>query len=190
MSVAIPEAFSFLFEPARYHVIHGGRGSGKSVNVAKALLIRGAQQKHRILCCRELQGSIKDSVHKLLSDEIEAMGMQDFYEVQNATILGKNGTEFIFKGLRHSVSEVKSTQGISICWVEEAQVVSKSSWEVLLPTVREDGSEFYITFNPILEEDDTYKRFVLNPPPGAIVRQVNWDQNPFFPEVLKTEMDH
>lgn len=190
MSVQIPECFEFLFEPARYHVIHGGRGSGKSVNVAKALLIRGAQQKHRILCCRELQGSIRDSVHKLLCDEIEAMGMSDFYEIQNATIMGRNGTEFIFKGLRHSVSEVKSTQGITICWVEEAQVVSKTSWEVLLPTIREDGSEFYITFNPVLEEDETYKRFVVNPPPGALVRQVNWDSNPFFPNVLRDEMEH
>ena len=189
-SVQIPECFAFLFEPARYHVIHGGRGSGKSVNVAKALLIKGAQEKHRILCCRELQASIKDSVHKLLSDEIEAMGLQGFYEIQNATIIGKNGTEFLFKGLRHSVAEVKSTQGITICWVEEAQMVSKASWEVLLPTVREDNSEFYITFNPILEEDETYKRFVISPPPRSIVRQVNWDQNPFFPEVLRQEMEH
>jgi phage terminase large subunit len=190
VSVQIPECFEFLFEPARYHVIHGGRGSGKSVNVAKALLIRGAQQKHRILCCRELQGSIRDSVHKLLCDEIESMGMSDFYEIQNATITGRNGTEFIFKGLRHSVSEVKSTQGITVCWVEEAQVVSKSSWEVLLPTIREDGSEFYITFNPVLEEDETYKRFVVKPPPGSLVRQVNYDQNPFFPQVLRDEMEH
>lgn len=190
MTVQIPECFEFLFEPARYKVVHGGRGSGKSVNVAKVLLIKGAEQQHRILCCRELQSSIRDSVHKLLSDEISAMGMQDFYEIQNAGIFGRNGTEFIFKGLRHSVSEVKSMQGCTICWVEEAQVVSKASWEILLPTIRADGSEFYITFNPILEEDETYKRFVVNPPPGAIVRQVNWDQNPFFPDVLRVEMEH
>ena len=118
------------------------------------------------------------------------MGMSDFYEIQNATIIGRNGTEFIFKGLRHSVSEVKSTQGITICWCEEAQVISKASWEVLLPTVREEGSEFYITFNPVLEEDETYKRFVVKPPPGALVRQVNYDQNPFFPDVLRDEMEH
>lgn len=189
MSIQIPDCFQFLFEPSRYKVIHGGRGSGKSVNVARALLIQGAQQTLRILCARELQSSIRDSVHKLLCDEIAAMGLDSFYEIQNAAIYGKNGTEFIFKGLRHSVGEIKSMQGIDRAWIEEAQMVSKTSWEVLIPTIRKEGSEIWITFNPVLEEDDTYKRFVVSPPSGALVRQVNWDQNPFFPGVLRQEMD-
>ena len=190
MPVEIPECFSFLFEPARYKILYGGRGSGKSMNAARALLIKGAQETHRILCCRELQTSIRDSVHKLLVDEIRAMELDGFYEVQQAAIYGRNGTEFIFKGLRHSVSEVKSLQGCSIAWVEEAQIVSKASWEILLPTIRKEGSEIWVTFNPVLEEDETYQRFVVTPPPGAVVRQVNWDQNPFFPQVLRDEMEH
>ena len=185
-----PECFEFLFEPSRFKVIFGGRGSGKSVNVAKALLIQAAEQPLRILCARELQASIKDSVHKLLSDEIDAMGLQDFYTVQNASIRGINGSEFIFKGLRHNVSEVKSMHGLDRVWCEEAQMVSKLSWETLIPTVRKDGSEIWMTFNPILETDATYQKFVVNPPPDAIVRKVNWDQNPFFPDVLYREMMH
>lgn len=189
MNIEIPEAFDFLFQPSRYKVLHGGRGSGKSVNVARALLIQGAESPLRILCARELQSSLRDSVHKLLSDEITAMGLQDFYEIQNAGIFGKNGSEFVFRGLRHSVSEIKSMQGLDRVWVEEAQVVSKVSWETLIPTVRKDGSEIWITFNPILEEDETYKRFVIKPPSNAVVRQVNWNSNPFFPEVLRQEME-
>ena len=180
VNIQFPEAFEFLFQPSRYKVVYGGRGSGKSVNVARALLIQGLQQPLRILCARELQTSIKDSVHRLLCDEIDQLGMGDFYNIQQAAIFGRNGTEFIFKGLKHSVSEVKSTQGIDRCWVEEAQVVSKTSWDVLIPTVRKEGSEIWITFNPMLEEDETYRRFVVGPPPTAIVRKVNWNENPFF----------
>ena len=190
MNIQFPEAFEFLFQPSRYKVVYGGRGSGKSVNVARALLIQGLQQPLRILCARELQTSIKDSVHRLLCDEIDQLGMGDFYNIQQAAIFGRNGTEFIFKGLKHNVSEVKSTQGIDRCWVEEAQVVSKTSWDVLIPTIRKEGSEIWITFNPMLEEDETYRRFVVGPPPTAIVRKVNWNDNPFFPDVLRQEMEH
>jgi phage terminase large subunit len=191
MSITIPEAFQFLFEPSRYKVLHGGRGSGKSTNVARALLIQAVQEPLRILCARELQSSIRDSVHKLLADEIVAMGMQDFYEIQTNGIFGKNGSEMLFKGLRHSISEVKSIQGIDRAWVEEAAIVSKASWETLIPTIRKEKSEIWVTYNPMLEEDDTHQRFVINtPPPGSIVRQVNWDSNPFFPEVLRIEMEH
>lgn len=128
MNAQFPACFEFLFQPSRYKVIYGGRGSGKSVSVAKALLLQASQTPLRILCARELQTSIRDSVHKLLSDEIAELGLGGFYEIQNAAILGANGSEFIFKGLKHNVSEVKSMQGIDRCWVEEAQVVSKASW--------------------------------------------------------------
>jgi phage terminase large subunit len=188
--IDIPECFEFLFEPSRYKAIYGGRGSGKSVAAADALLIQGAADPLRILCARELQTSIKDSVHKLLADEAARLGMADFYEIQATTIKGRNGTEFIFKGLRHNISEVKSMQGVNRCWVEEAQMVSKSSWDTLIPTIREPGSEIWLTFNPALDTDETYKRFVKDPPPGAIVRKVNHDLNPFFPDVLRDEMLH
>lgn len=188
-----------LFEPHRYLVIYGGRGSSKSWCVARALLIKGLQKTTRILCCREFQGSIAESVHALLSQQIELMGLQSFYVIQNASIVGANGTEFIFAGLKHNIHKIKSTEGVDVCWVEEAQTVSKASWDTLVPTIRkevkdENGkviseAEIWATFNPELDTDETYKRFVLSPPSSACVISMNWEDNPFFPEVLRKEKD-
>lgn len=188
--VSFPAKLNGIFAPRRYKILHGGRASGKSTGIARALLLLGAKHKLRILCAREFQSSMRDSVHKLLSDEIDALGLRKFYDVQKAAIYGINGTEFFFKGLRLNVAEVKSTQGVDICWVEEAQTVSKQSWDVLIPTIRKEGSEIWVSFNPDLEEDDTYTRFVLDPPPGAFVVQVNWRDNPWFPSVMRDEMEH
>ena len=184
-----PQKLSILFDPARYKVLYGGRGGAKSWGVARALLIIGARQTTRILCAREFQTSIKDSVHKLLSDQIFAMGLQDFYEITQTAIRGKNGTEFSFAGLKNNVANIKSYEGCDICWVEEAQTTSKMSWNVLIPTIRKEGSEIWITFNPELETDETYKRFVVDPPENSIVQRVNWSDNPWFPETLRLEKD-
>lgn len=185
-----PEALSLLFEPARYKVLYGGRGAAKSWGVARALLILGVQSPLRILCAREFQSSIGDSVHALLKDQIAAMGLAGFYDVQKTTILGRNGTAFLFEGLRHNIASVKSTEAVDICWVEEAQTVRKSSWDTLIPTIRKDKSEIWVTFNPELESDETYQRFVGHPPPGAQVRKIGWRDNPWFPQVLHDEMEH
>ena len=184
-----PSKLKFLFKPSRYKVVYGGRGGAKSWGVGRALLILGAERRLRILCARELQTSIRDSVHKLLDDQIKALGMDGFYEVTQATIRGRNGTEFSFAGLRSNVSQIKSFEGVNICWVEEAQTVSKSSWDVLIPTIREAGSEIWVTFNPELAEDETYQRFVVNPPANAVLQRIGWQDNPWFPEVLKLEKD-
>jgi phage terminase large subunit len=104
--------------------------------------------------------------------------------------MGRNGSEFIFAGIRKDIEKVKSTEGIDICWVEEAEKVSKRSWEVLIPTIRKDGSEIWVTFNPDEETDPTYQRFVVNPPPDAEVVEINWRDNPWFPEVLRKEKDY
>jgi len=193
-TVEIPEAFDYLFDPplgdARWRAGYGGRGSGKSQSKARALLVHGYQQRLRILCAREFQASIKDSVHRLLSDQIDAMGLGGAYEVQQTGIFGANGTEFLFKGLRHNINEIKSTEGVDICWVEEAQAVSKASWEVLIPTIRKEGSEIWVSFNPDLESDATYQMLVAHQPPRAIVRKVNYTDNPFLPSVLRDEADH
>jgi phage terminase large subunit len=188
VEVKIPEPFAFLFQPARYKVLYGGRGSGKSVNVVKALLILGMQRKLRILCTREVQKSIRDSVKALLDDEIGKMGFGGFYQSLEQEIRGKNGSLFIFGGLAsHTIDSIKSLANCDICWVEEGQSVSKRSWDVLLPTIRGDNSEIWVTFNPMLESDETYQRFVVNPPPNAVVAKVNYDSNPFFPQVLEDE---
>ena len=186
-----PVKLECLFQPekSRYRILHGGRGGAKSWGVARALLIKGAQRSLRILCAREFQTSIKDSVHKLLCDQIIDLGLEGFYEITQASIRGKNGTEFAFVGLKNNVANVKSYEGVDICWVEEAQTTSRLSWNILIPTIRKEGSEIWVTFNPELETDETYQRFVLHPPENAIVQKINWSDNPWFPETLMLEKD-
>lgn len=186
-----PEKLQFLFEPHRYKVAHGGRGSAKSWSFARALLIIGAQRRTRILCAREFQKSIKQSVHTLLKDQIQALELGHFYEVLETEIRGANGTEFSFSGLaQHTVDSIKSFEGVDICWVEEAQTVSKRSWDILIPTIRKPESEIWVSFNPELDTDETYVRFVMSPPPDAAVAQVNYNDNPWFPETLEAERKH
>jgi phage terminase large subunit len=184
-----PEKLHCLFKPARYKILYGGRGGAKSWGVARALLIQAAQSPLRILCAREFQTSLKDSVHKLLCDQVQALGLESFFDITQATIRGKNGSEFNFVGLKNNVANVKSYEGVDLCWVEEAQSVSRLSWNTLIPTIRKEKSEIWITFNPELETDETYQRFVVNPPEGAIVQKINWSDNPWFPETLKAEKD-
>jgi phage terminase large subunit len=184
-----PVKMASLFDKARYKIYYGGRGAGKSHSAAKALLVLGAKSQIRVLCAREYQTSIKDSVHKLLCDQISLMGLEGFYEITQTAIKGKNGTEFAFVGLKNNVANVKSYEGVDYCWVEEASTVSRNSWNVLIPTIRKDGSEIWVTFNPELETDETYQRFVLRPPEGAVVQKINWSDNPWFPEVLALEKD-
>jgi phage terminase large subunit len=179
-----------LFKPSRYKILYGGRGGAKSWGIARALLLQGVDRPLRILCARETQKSISDSVHYLLKGQIEALGLSGFYNVLKSEITGINETTFIFAGIRQNVSNIKSYESVDICWVEEAQNVSKASWEVLVPTIRKPGSEIWVSFNPELETDDTYKRFVISPPPNATVVRIGWRDNPWFPEVLRQEMEH
>ena len=186
-----PKKLEFLFRPARYKGAHGGRGSGKSWSFARALLIQGASQKLRILCTREVQKSIKDSVHKLLSDQISALGLSSFYQVLETQIRGKNGTEFVFAGLSNQTAEsIKSLEGIDRCWCEEGQGISKRSWDILIPTIRKESSEIWISMNPELDSDDTYVRFIENQPEDSFVVQVNYTDNPWFSPVLEQERLH
>ena len=177
-------------EQARYKVFYGGRGGAKSWAFARALLVMGLQRKLRVLCCREFQNSIADSVHKLLSDQIGELGFTGRYDVTQKAITGVNGTEFIFKGLRHNATEIKSLEGVDVAWVEEAQSVSRESWDLLIPTIRKEGSEIWISFNPGRPDDETYQRFVVQPPDDAIVVKVGWRENPWFPDTLRKEMEY
>jgi len=187
----IPEKLLFLLtEKKRYKIAYGGRGSGKSWTVARCLILLAMQSKVRILCTRQLQTSIANSVHKLLSDSIELLGLSEYFEITRDTIRCYNGSEFFFKGIQNNINEIKSIEGIDFCWVEEAQSVSNDSWEVLIPTIRKENSEIWITFNPDREEDATYQRFVKNTPPDSILQLVNYNDNAWFPEVLKKEMEY
>lgn len=188
-NLQIPKAYRELFEPKRFKVYYGGRGGGKSVAAACALLTIGATKQVRVLCTRELQTSIQDSVHRLLSDVIKKHGLEDFYEILQTTIRGKNGTEFLFKGLKHNISEIKGFEGVDYVWAEEAENISDRSWEVLIPTIRKEGSEIWVFFNPRNLTDPTYQRFIVNKRDDAIVKKVSWRDNPFFPATLKKEME-
>lgn len=180
-----------IFQPARYKVIYGGRGGGRSWGVARYLLIAGASKKIRVLCTREVQKSIRDSVHRLLSDQIERLGLSGFYQILETEIRGKNGTLFVFSGLSNQTAEsIKSFEGIDKCWCEEAQNISKRSWDILIPTIRAPESEILVTFNPELDTDETYLRFVVNTPPGTWLCELNWRDNPWLPDVLEQERLH
>jgi len=186
-----PAKLSFLDEPHRYKVAYGGRGSGKSWGFARALLALAIKHKLRILCAREVQRSIKQSVHQLLSDQIQAMGFGQYYEVLENEIRCVSGSQINFTGLaNNTVESIKSFEGVDIVWVEEAQTVSKKSWDILIPTIRKPDSEIWVTFNPDLDSDDTYKRFVIDTPDNAKVVKVNWIDNPWFPKVLDAERLH
>jgi phage terminase large subunit len=178
-----------LFEPSRYKVTYGGRGAGKSWGIARALLILGTQKKLRILCARETMKSIEESVHQTLTDQIAALSLGDFYRVQLKNIVGANGTEFFFAGVRQSVENIKSYEDVDICWCEEAQSMSKRSLSILIPTIRKESSEIWFSFNPEFEDDEVYKMFISNAHDLAKVVNINWRDNPWFTGVLQREME-
>jgi phage terminase large subunit len=191
VNATFPDKLDFLFQSHRYKVAYGGRGSGKSWSMARALLIKAANEPTRVLCAREIQKSIKQSVHTLLNDQIQSLGLGAFYEVLEAEIRGLNGSTFSFTGLAtNTVESIKSFEGCDVVWVEEAQTVSKKSWDILIPTIRKPNSEIWVSFNPNIDTDDTYTRFVVNPPENAKVVKVNYTDNPWFPEVLEIERQH
>jgi phage terminase large subunit len=185
--IKFPEKLEFLFQPRRYKVAYGGRGGAKSWGFARALLLLGTWKPLRIMCAREYQNSIQESVHQLLRDQIEALELSAAYTVLEKEIRGENGTVFVFAGLKTDPNKIKSAEGFDVCWVEEAEKVSRESWERLIPTIRKEGSEIWVSFNPHLQTDDTFRRFVLNPPADATVVKIGWRDNPWFPEVLDRE---
>ena len=186
-----PEKLKFLFEPHRYKVVRGGRGSGKSWGFARALLIRCSQTTTRVLCTREVQKSIQQSVYQLLKDQVDALGLSHFFEVLGHEIRGKNGSSIYFSGLSNQTTDgLKSFEGVDICWCEEAHSITDESWKKLIPTIRKDDSEIWVTFNPELDTDETYRRFVTEQPPDCVSIVMNHSDNKKFPEVLEKERLH
>jgi len=186
--VYLPAKHFRLLHPtrkARYRVPKGGRGSAKSWSIARALILTALEQTERVLCAREFQKSIAESSHKLLSDQIDSMGLRPWFDVKNQSITCHNNSEFIFEGLHANLNKIRSLEGVTICWVEEAAKVTTASWEVLIPTIRTTDSELWINFNPEDEHDPTYDMFVTNTPPDAFVEHFTYQDNPFFP----TEME-
>lgn len=171
----------------RYRTFVGGRSGSKSWSIARALLLKGVANPLRILCVRETMASMKQSVWRLLADQIIALGLSNHYTVEQGSIYSRNGTVFSFAGIRNSVDGLKSYEGTDICWAEESHNITHDSWEVLIPTIRKEGSEIWISFNPDLQKDESYQRFVVSPPPNSILTKINFTDNPFCPEVMKLE---
>lgn len=190
-TIQIPNKILPLFHnKLRYAVLYGGRGSGKSWGVALFLILKAIEQKTRVLCTREIQTSIKDSVYKLLSDTISAHGLDGLYNVKHDSIHSFNGSEFIFKGLLRNSQEIKSTEGIDIAWCEEAASTSRKSLDILIPTIRKPGSQIIFTMNPTNDDDPVYTDFILKDRDDVLKIKANYNDNPFFPAVLKSELEY
>lgn len=194
-TIQLPPKLVALFAPARgdlrFRVCHGGRGSGKSYTFALMAAIWGYAEPLRILCTRELQVSIKESMHAEIKNAIESLPwLANHYEVGEAFIRGKNGTEFIFRGLRHNISAVKSMAQIDLCIVEEAADVPQHSWQALLPTIRAPKSEVWAVFNPKSKTDPVDAMFRTNPPPRSMVVELSYGDNPWFPPELDEQRRH
>lgn len=176
----------------REAAVYGGRGSLKSHTVARVLLIKGRMSKKRFACFREYQNSINESSHQLLHDLINQYELYDYRVTDKSIINTVTGTEFLFKGLHHNEQSVKSTEGIDIAWVEEAQTVSESSIEILTPTIRKPGSQIIYTYNRLKEDDPVHKRLVKEGRPNTLILNVNYDvalRHGWMPDVLRVEME-
>lgn len=174
--ITVPDVYRELYQPSkawRHICYYGGRSSGKSTQVAGAVLLSGMQRRERGLCAREIQNSIAESVHQLLRDQIEKYGL-DSWEVQKEIIRNKKtGSEIYFKGLHNNSQSIKSFEGVDWCWIEEAQSVSADSINTLIPTIRKPGSRFYWTFNPLTEHDPVWELVAGNPDDNTFVKKVN-----------------
>lgn len=189
MKLPFIDKMTFLLtESWRYKVLYGGRGSGKSWGIACALILLSVQKQIRVLCTRQYQSSISMSAYKLLVDTIHRLNFDRLFTITQDSIKSINGSEFYFKGLERDINAIKSIEGIDICWVEEAQDVSKSSWDTLTPTIRKEGSEIWVSFNPYIEDDATYQKFIAKPDEFCKAVKVNYYDNPWFSGELEKEM--
>jgi phage terminase large subunit len=191
VKIRFPEVYQPLDDAYRYKVVYGGRAGARSWSFARKLLIRGTQKPLLILCTRELQKSIKDSVHRLLRNQIGMLGLGGFYTWTDTAVKGVNGTEFIFLGVKHNADEIKSLEGVDICWIEEAHALTEDSWDIIDPTIRKEGSEIWISYNTRFKFDTIHKMFVVDvPPPNSLVMKTGYEHNPFMTDVLINQMEN
>jgi len=181
---------SAIYVPSRYKVAKGGRGSQKTWGFGGTAVTLGTLRPLRIMWVRETQASIKESVHRLLETRIDSLGLGPYYDVQEQVIKGTNGTEHIFAGIKTDPGKIKSTEGVDICIVVEAEKVSEQSWKYLIPTIRAPGSEIWVEFNPREKTDPTSQRFIERMPPNCRRVHVNWNDNPWFPPELELERQY
>lgn len=177
-------------EPIRNRVLYGGRASSKSWDAAGFAIFLAQAFKIKVLCARQFQNKIEESVYSLLVATIDRFGLRDQFRIlDNKIIHRRTGSEFVFYGLWRHISEIKSLEGIDICWLEEAHALTEAQWKILEPTVRKEGSQFWIIFNPTLSTDFAWRRFVVNPPRGTLVRKINFTENPFLSQTMLEVID-
>lgn len=180
-----PALRSFWLTPARNRVLYGGRSSSKSWDAAGFAIFLATQCRIRVLCARQFQNKIAESVYTLLKIQIGRFGLDnEFIITENSIRHKRTGSEFMFYGLWRHIDEIKSLEGIDICWIEEAHNLTQEQWDILEPTLRKEGSQFWIIFNPRLTTDFVYRRFVTNTPPDTIKRQINYNENPFLSSTI------
>jgi len=190
--VNLPEYASDLWQPFRHLAWHGGRGPGKTRTVATGLIIQSMERHERVLCGREFQRSIRDSSKRVLEDEIDRLGVRKAFTSTETEIRGPHDSLFLFSGVRGNASALKSIEGVTTFWGDEAQAFSQASIDTVVPTIRAPGSRLIWTWNPDLPTDpiDVMFRGENGPPPNSIVREVNYPDNPWFPEELRVEMEY
>lgn len=189
MKIQFPAVFAPLEEPARYKGAWGGRGSGKSHYFGGRLILRAATERVRAICLREVQLSIKDSVKQLLEDKIDTFGYGKDFSVLDQEIRGPHDSLIIFRGLKDmNAASIKSLEGFNVAWVEEAQTLSQRSLDLLIPTIREEGSELWFSWNPDEPTDPIDRLLRRRKPKNAVVVRANWMDNPFFPKALMEDM--
>ena len=191
VEMQISEVFAPLVtENHRIKFYYGGRGGGKSYAFADCLLLIAQSRKVRVVCLREIQDSIRDSVHKLLCDRISFYDFKDYIITDKTITHRRTKSEFIFKGLRdQDPQKIKSLEGIDIAWIEEGQTITKKSWEILEPTIRKEGSEIWISMNRKEETDPLWVAVAANPDDRTYVCKVNYYDNPFCTEELKLQAE-
>lgn len=181
-----PALKDFWKAPARNRVLYGGRSSSKSWDAAGFAIFLSSNYKVRFLCTRQFQNKIAESVYTLLKIQAERFGIDhEFKFTDNSIIHRETGSEFIFYGLARNIDEIKSTEGVDIGWHEECHLMTEEQWKIINPTLRREGSQHWLIFNPRFASDFVYQRFVANPPPNTIVRHINYNENPFLSDTIR-----
>lgn len=186
-----PALRSFWTTRARNKILYGGRASSKSWDAAGMAIFLAQRYKLRFLCVRQIQNKIEESVYALLKIQIERFGLTgEFRILDNKIIHKRTGSEFMFYGLWRHISEIKSIESIDILWSEESHALTEKQWEVLEPTIRKEGSECWLLFNPSLVSDFVWRHFVVDPPANTLVRCINYPENPFLANTMLSVIEN
>ena len=180
-----PALRNFWTTQARNKVLFGGRSSSKSWDAAGFAVFLANKYNLRFCCARKIQNKIEESVYTLLKIQIERFGLRHRFRILNNKIINRvTGSEFVFYGLWRNIEEIKSLEGISVLWLEEAHALTEYQWKILEPTIRKSGSECWFIFNPGLVTDFVWRNFVVDPPEDTLVRKINYDENPFLSDTM------